>query len=219
MRRGSARSWTRCVRGAATRHDVTTGGPPPSTSVSPFRDNARPPIGGQIFRDSRSPGIAQVFHAGGGWDRPRNVSQPWDPPPAGGHEDNCSGTPSPDRCGHPDCTGEQRHEQLAGRQADPFHHAFRVPEEFGTGRPVAQMPVLRSRAVPSGAGKTLDVCPKCDHHMRINARTRLDIFLDEDGREELGADLEPVDRLKFRDSKKYRIASPRHRRTLARRTR
>ncbi|CAW26675.1 hypothetical protein PLES_19471 [Pseudomonas aeruginosa LESB58] len=36
MRRGSARSWTRCVRGAATRHDVTTGGPPPSTSVSPF---------------------------------------------------------------------------------------------------------------------------------------------------------------------------------------
>lgn len=27
--------------------------------------------------------------------------------------------------------------------------------------------------------KTLDVCPKCDHHMRINARTRLDIFLDE----------------------------------------
>ena len=52
--------------------------------------------------------------------------------------------------------------------------------------------------------KTLDVCPKCDHHMRINARTRLDIFLDEDGREELGADLEPVDRLKFRDSKKYK---------------
>lgn len=40
--------------------------------------------------------------------------------------------------------------------------------------------------------------------MRINARTRLDIFLDEDGREELGADLEPVDRLKFRDSKKYK---------------
>ncbi|PXB92415.1 acetyl-CoA carboxylase carboxyl transferase subunit beta, partial [Pseudomonas aeruginosa] len=42
------------------------------------------------------------------------------------------------------------------------------------------------------------------HHMRINARTRLEIFLDEDGREELGADLEPVDRLKFRDSKKYK---------------
>mgnify|MGYP002350545507 CR=1 FL=1 len=51
---------------------------------------------------------------------------------------------------------------------------------------------------------TLDVCPKCDHHMRINARARLDIFLDATGREELGADLEPVDRLKFRDSKKYK---------------
>jgi len=53
-------------------------------------------------------------------------------------------------------------------------------------------------------GKTLDVCPKCNHHMRIDARTRLDIFLDEGGREELGAELEPVDRLKFRDSKKYK---------------
>ncbi|MBD7979043.1 MULTISPECIES: acetyl-CoA carboxylase, carboxyltransferase subunit beta [Pseudomonas] len=51
---------------------------------------------------------------------------------------------------------------------------------------------------------TLDVCPKCDHHMRINARTRLDIFLDAEGREELGVELEPVDRLKFRDSKKYK---------------
>lgn len=52
--------------------------------------------------------------------------------------------------------------------------------------------------------KTLDVCPKCNHHMRIDARARLDIFLDVDGREELGAELEPVDRLKFRDSKKYK---------------
>lgn len=52
--------------------------------------------------------------------------------------------------------------------------------------------------------KNLDVCPKCDHHMRINARTRLDMFLDPEGREELGVDLEPVDRLKFRDSKKYK---------------
>jgi acetyl-CoA carboxylase carboxyl transferase subunit beta len=52
--------------------------------------------------------------------------------------------------------------------------------------------------------KTLDVCPKCGHHMRINARRRLDIFLDQEGREELGVDLEPADRLKFRDSKKYK---------------
>ncbi|MDV7210517.1 acetyl-CoA carboxylase, carboxyltransferase subunit beta [Azotobacter beijerinckii] len=52
--------------------------------------------------------------------------------------------------------------------------------------------------------KTLEVCPKCDHHMRISARTRLNIFLDLEGREEIGAELEPVDRLKFRDSKKYK---------------
>jgi len=52
--------------------------------------------------------------------------------------------------------------------------------------------------------RNLDVCPKCDHHMRIGARTRLNIFLDEDGRQELAADVEPVDRLKFRDVKKYK---------------
>ena len=52
--------------------------------------------------------------------------------------------------------------------------------------------------------RNLDVCPKCGHHMRIGARRRLDIFLDEDGREELFADLEPIDRLKFKDKKRYK---------------
>lgn len=52
--------------------------------------------------------------------------------------------------------------------------------------------------------KNLDVCPKCDHHMRIGARRRIDIFLDEGGREELAAEVEPIDRLKFKDIKKYR---------------
>jgi len=52
--------------------------------------------------------------------------------------------------------------------------------------------------------KNLDVCPKCEHHMRIGARRRLDIFLDQDGREEIGADVLPVDRLKFKDVKKYK---------------
>jgi len=49
-----------------------------------------------------------------------------------------------------------------------------------------------------------DVCPKCDHHMRIGARRRLDVFLDEEGREEILTDIEPVDRLKFKDKKRYR---------------
>ncbi|MBE8717650.1 acetyl-CoA carboxylase, carboxyltransferase subunit beta [Cellvibrio polysaccharolyticus] len=52
--------------------------------------------------------------------------------------------------------------------------------------------------------KNLNVCPKCEHHMRIGARNRLDIFLDADGREELATDVEPVDRLKFKDIKKYK---------------
>ncbi len=48
-----------------------------------------------------------------------------------------------------------------------------------------------------------DVCPKCDHHMRIGARRRLDIFLDP-GHTEILSDIEPVDRLKFKDKKRYR---------------
>lgn len=52
--------------------------------------------------------------------------------------------------------------------------------------------------------KNLSVCPKCDHHMRIGARARLTQFLDEGSLSELAADIEPVDRLKFKDSKKYK---------------
>lgn len=52
--------------------------------------------------------------------------------------------------------------------------------------------------------RNLDVCPKCDHHMRIGARTRLNLFLDEDNRQELATEVEPIDRLKFRDVKKYK---------------
>ncbi len=52
--------------------------------------------------------------------------------------------------------------------------------------------------------RNLQVCPKCDHHMRIGARQRLDIFLDPDSQQELSANLEPEDPLKFRDTKRYR---------------
>lgn len=52
--------------------------------------------------------------------------------------------------------------------------------------------------------KNLNVCPKCDHHMRLKARRRLELFLDEGTGVEIAADVEPVDRLKFRDSKKYK---------------
>ena len=52
--------------------------------------------------------------------------------------------------------------------------------------------------------RNLQVCPKCDYHMRIGARQRLEVFLDPDSQEELWAGLEPEDPLKFRDSKRYR---------------
>lgn len=52
--------------------------------------------------------------------------------------------------------------------------------------------------------RSLEVCPKCDHHHRMGARKRLEIFLDSDGMTEIGAAIEPVDVLKFRDSKKYK---------------
>lgn len=50
----------------------------------------------------------------------------------------------------------------------------------------------------------LDVCPKCDHHLRIGARRRLDVFLDPEPRQEIGAGLWPVDILKFKDSRRYK---------------
>ena len=52
--------------------------------------------------------------------------------------------------------------------------------------------------------KQLQVCPKCDNHMRITARSRVNHFLDQGERVELGAELEPQDLLKFKDSKKYK---------------
>jgi len=52
--------------------------------------------------------------------------------------------------------------------------------------------------------KNLEVCMKCDHHMRLGARGRLNIFLDAEGRSEIASEVEPVDRLKFKDLKKYK---------------
>ncbi|AKC31986.1 acetyl-CoA carboxylase, carboxyltransferase subunit beta [Candidatus Pantoea carbekii] len=52
--------------------------------------------------------------------------------------------------------------------------------------------------------RNLEVCPKCDHHMQIQARKRLQNFLDNFPIVELGSELEPKDLLKFRDTKKYK---------------
>lgn len=52
--------------------------------------------------------------------------------------------------------------------------------------------------------RNLEVCPKCDHHMYIKARRRLNTFLDKTHKYELGSELEPKDILKFKDLKKYK---------------
>jgi len=78
----------------------------------------------------------------------------------------------------------------------------------------------RSRSVPEGLWTKCDacgsvlyrnevernvyVCPKCSQHMRIDARTRLQTFLDPGNQKEIGADLEPQDPLRFKDTKRYR---------------
>ncbi len=52
--------------------------------------------------------------------------------------------------------------------------------------------------------RNLDVCPKCNHHMRVFGRRRLTLFLDDSPTEEIGANLMPYDKFKFKDSKKYK---------------
>ena len=52
--------------------------------------------------------------------------------------------------------------------------------------------------------RNLDVCPKCSHHLRISARRRLDMLLDESPREEIAVTMKATDPLKFKDLKKYR---------------
>lgn len=52
--------------------------------------------------------------------------------------------------------------------------------------------------------RQISVCPKCDHHMRISARKRIESFLDPSNRQELGEEFEAQDVLKFKDSKRYK---------------
>lgn len=52
--------------------------------------------------------------------------------------------------------------------------------------------------------RNLEVCPKCDYHIRLSARKRLGYFLDPQSGTEIGAEVGPIDRLKFKDLKKYK---------------
>ncbi len=73
-----------------------------------------------------------------------------------------------------------------------------VPEGLWTKCPACDAVLYRTEVE-----RNQDVCPKCDHHMRISARRRLDLFLDSEPREEIGAEVQPTDPLKFKDSRKY----------------
>ncbi len=87
-----------------------------------------------------------------------------------------------------------------------------MPSRIKTKRRTRSVPEgLWSKCVNCGAAlyraeleRNLYVCPKCSHHMRIGARARLESFLDEGTTSEIGEALQPVDKLKFKDSKKYR---------------
>lgn len=64
-------------------------------------------------------------------------------------------------------------------------------------------PSCEATLYSSDLEKNLNVCPKCGHHHRLRARARLDLLLDAEGRFEIGAEVLPVDPLKFKDSKRY----------------
>jgi acetyl-CoA carboxylase carboxyl transferase subunit beta len=74
-----------------------------------------------------------------------------------------------------------------------------VPEGIWTKCPACSSVLYRAEVE-----RNVFVCPKCDHHMRLPARTRLALFLDEGSGTEIGESLSPQDPLKFKDSRRYR---------------
>ena len=86
-----------------------------------------------------------------------------------------------------------------GTAATKNERSNSVPEGLWKKCPICASPLYRPELE-----RNLDVCPKCEHHMRIGARRRLDIFLDKDGAQEIEKDLEAIDRLKFKDVQKYK---------------
>jgi acetyl-CoA carboxylase carboxyl transferase subunit beta len=67
----------------------------------------------------------------------------------------------------------------------------------------SKCPACEAVLYATDLANNLQVCPKCGHHHRLNARQRLDLLLDAEGRAEIGAEVLPIDSLKFKDSRKY----------------
>ena len=68
----------------------------------------------------------------------------------------------------------------------------------------AKCPKCESTLYRSEVARNKEVCPKCEHHMRLGGRARLNAFFDEDSFSEISANISPVDALKFKDIKKYK---------------
>lgn len=90
-------------------------------------------------------------------------------------------------------------EKILGRTSSSNGTKSKIPEGVWTKCTSCEQ-VLYSEELK----RNMQVCPKCDHHMRIDARTRLLELLDTDSAEELAGELEPQDVLKFKDLKKYK---------------
>ncbi len=73
-----------------------------------------------------------------------------------------------------------------------------VPEGLWT-----KCPACESVLYSTDLENNQNVCPKCGHHHRLRARARLDLLLDPEGRFEIGAEVVPLDPLKFKDSRRY----------------
>jgi acetyl-CoA carboxylase carboxyl transferase subunit beta len=67
-----------------------------------------------------------------------------------------------------------------------------------------QCPRCDAMLYKKSLSENFDVCPKCEHHLRITARRRIELFLDAGDQVELNVGMEPVDLLKFKDRKKYK---------------
>ena len=88
---------------------------------------------------------------------------------------------------------------IPGRSSKKEGPGHSVPEGLWTKCTACKAVLYRSELE-----RNLEVCPKCDHHMRITGRKRIDYLLDTETSEEIGVSVEPIDLLKFKDSKRYK---------------
>ena len=87
----------------------------------------------------------------------------------------------------------------AGIRAQNTEKKGSVPEGLWS-----QCPACNAVLYRADLERNNEVCPKCDHHMRVGGRKRLEFFLDEEGRQEIAENIAPIDILKFKDGKKYK---------------